>query len=264
MLTGCKSKEEETKLKTHQIFNIAEKPIMEFISQFLDEPHDTIFRDDLPNTSEPLILLPLAEYKNDVYIKFTVNPIKLSDDNRSKVLINNIIENQVVKNGIGFLWYCIKEVFTSVVLSSLINKNPLDNIIIELDEQNWTFYPKYLCELSHKKNLLENTINKLTNLKETNPNSDNINDINKTLYNAITELNKVNEEITPEMLADECRINESYSNNVVLGIFTEEINKEDLPKPITRPDKISKESDTHTDEKNNTYDLEDRVSKLFT
>ena len=302
MSKDSKTKDTDSILKAFQIFNIAEKPVMEFLALFLDEPHETIFRDELPIESDPLILLPLADYKPDTYIKFTIKPINLADGSSESVsndsvsndsvsndsircgVINNIIEHQLVKNGVGFLWYCVKEVFASIIASSMINNKPLQNITIELNEQNWTFYPKYLCDLSHKKNFLEQAIIKLTNITENRDKFDgDIADVEKNLQSAMLELTNVNNQITPEVLAEEIKINNTYSSQTVLGIFTEEIFEKDLPKRVEPPNfnnKYNKNSDekdeppnfnnkdeppnfNNKDEKNKEYNLEERVSQLF-
>ena len=297
MSKDSKTKDTDSKLKAFQIFNIAEKPVMEFLALFLDEPHETIFRDELPIESDPLILLPLADYKPDTYIKFTIKPINLADGSSESVsndtvsndsircgVINKIIEHQLVKNGVGFLWYCVKEVFASIIASSMINNKPLQNITIELNEQNWTFYPKYLCDLSHKKNFLEQAIIKLTNITENSDKFDgDIADVEKNLQSAMIELTNVNNQITPEVLAEENKINNSYSSQMVLGIFTEEIFEKDLPKRVEPPNfnnKYNQNSDeknkppnfnnkdepsnfNNKDEKNKEYNLEERVSQLF-
>ena len=292
MSTDSKSQETESKLKAFQIFNIAEKPVMEFLALFLDEPHETIFRDELPIASDPLILLPLADYKPDTYIKFTIKPINLADVSSESVsndtsndsvrcgIINNIIKHQLVKNGIGFLWYCVKEVFASIIASSMINNKPLQNITIELNEQNWTLYPKYLCDLSHKKNFLEQAVIKLTNITENRDKFDgDIAGVEKNLQSAMLELTNVNNQITPEVLAEEIKINNSYSSQIVLAIFTEEIFEKDLPKRVEppnfntkdeppneknkSPNFNTKDEPSNFNEKNKEYNLEERVSQLF-
>ena len=291
MSTDSKSQETESKLKAFQIFNIAEKPVMEFLALFLDEPHETIFRDELPIASDPLILLPLADYKPDTYIKFTIKPINLanvssesvsndtsetvsndtSDNSIRCAIINNIIEHQLVKNGVGFLWYCVKEVFASIIASSMINNKPLQNITIELNEQNWTLYPKYLCDLSHKKNFLEQAVIKLTNITENRDKFDgDIAGVEKNLQSAMLELTNVNNQITPEVLAEEIKINNSYSSQIVLAIFTEEIFEKDLPKRVEPPNFNNKDEPPdeknkppNFNEKNKEYNLEERVSQLF-
>ena len=111
---------EERRIQTNRIFNIAEQHVMNFIAQFLDETPNAIFNDPLPTYVEPLILLPFDEYKKDTCIKFTIKPVNLSKETPvSTINIDNIIMHKKVKEGIGFLWYCIKEVFTSIVASSI-------------------------------------------------------------------------------------------------------------------------------------------------
>ena len=244
--------------KVHQMFNIAERHVMMFISSFLEEPHDTLFRDDLPHDSDPLILLPFVDYKSDTCIKFTIKMIT-GNDERDLSHINEIVRHQLVKNGIGFLWHCVKEVFASVVSSSLIIKTPLENIYIELNEQNWTFYPKYLSELSYKKIILESIILKLENM-DYSPN--NIIDRN----NAVFELNKINEQITPELLDEEQSINKLYYAKQKLGIFIDDMSVHDLPKLPGGPELSTDNTEqtiNNVDKKNNVDNLTTNLETLF-
>jgi len=259
---------EEHKLKTNQIFNIAERPVMEFIARFLDETSNVLFSDDLPTYVEPLILLPFDGYKDDICIKFTIKPIILTDDQPIRALaIDNIIEHKRVKEGIGFLWYCIKEVYSAIVSSTMINNKPMDNITINLNETNWTFYPKYSHELTTKKSFLEDALGKLMyinqNLSKFPPSMKA--EISQEFTKVTNQLNEVNTQLTPELIATEQNINDSYVDRAVLGIFVEEIPKSELPKPIL----------SEADEKNNTltvipeetideiYDIENNVENLF-
>ena len=58
------SESDRLKGQTNQIFNIAEVPLMIYISEFLDEPPEIIFTEYNTNQyTEPLILLPLDDYK---------------------------------------------------------------------------------------------------------------------------------------------------------------------------------------------------------
>ena len=80
-------KKEEDVSKTNQMFNIAERPVMEFISKFLDEPINVIFNDELPTYVQQLTLLPIKEYREGICLKFTIKPIvsNLSDNEKKSV-----------------------------------------------------------------------------------------------------------------------------------------------------------------------------------
>lgn len=61
-----KSEEEKMRAQTNQIFNMVERPVMQFISKFLDEPVGVIFKDKLIDQVDPLILRPIEEYDKDL------------------------------------------------------------------------------------------------------------------------------------------------------------------------------------------------------
>lgn len=257
-------KKEEDGSKTNQMFNIAERPVMEFISKFLDEPINVIFNDELPTYVQQLTLLPIKEYKEGICLKFTIKPIvsNLSDNEKkmSNNIIDKIIKNGKVKEGIGFIWYCIKEVFKSLVLSSMINRAPMENITIELNENNWEFYPKYSHEITQRKNYYENILSELIYYKK---NIDKfpetlITDINGEYIKTVNELISISKELEsmPTLLDDEEKINESYRKNVVLGIFVEECLEKDLPRMHDITEKNITEYKHHN--------IENELTNLFT
>lgn len=230
------SKEDKDKLvgQTHQMFNIAEKPVLEFISAFLEEEPSVLFNEEITDECDPLILLPLEDYKKNIYLKFTLKHIHMADDDdKRKESIDKLIMHEQVKEGIGFLLYCVKNVYSSILASNLINNKPLVNITLDLDENNWVIYPKFLHEFTHKKDFFEMSLGKVMTMQK------NINDfpkemvpeINKEFHTLIKSLTDVNNQITPEIKELENKINASYEDKVKLGIFVEEITKRDLPKP---------------------------------
>lgn len=242
--------------QTHQIFNIAEKPIMEFISVFLEENPSIIFKEEIPNTSDPLILLPIKEYKKNIYLKFTLKtcyPNDTLDDSHRIANINDIVTHEYIKESIGFLLYCIKSVYPSIIASSMINNKPMINVDLELNEDNWTFYPKFQHELLIKKKFLEDALSKIMAIKQQehqdqqNPIELDSVEINKEFHKIITSLDITNSEITPEILETEKNINISYKNKPVIGIYVEEVTKNQLPKqkydpPIQQLPVISSQS----------------------
>ena len=226
---------EKLRQQTQQIFNIVEKPIMEYISSFLEESPSVIFKDEVPKESDPLILLPLDEYKKDKYLKFTLKIINPNDLIPQRIDdINNIIHYEHVKESMGFLLYCIKSAYPSIIASSMINNKPMVHTHLALNESNWTFYPVFSHELSIKKKFLEDSLSKILYMKQQTEQPlppEMLDEVNKEYNNVITTLNQVQRDITPEIIEHEKKINAEYNSKPVIGIFFEEIVKRQLPKP---------------------------------
>lgn len=259
---------EERKIQANQIFNIAEQHVMNFIAQFLEETPNAIFKDPLPTYVEPLILLPFDEYKEDVCIKFTIKPIILNENDTPPALtIDSIIEHKKVKEGIGFLWHCIKEVFNAIISSSMINSKPMDNISMVLDEENWAFCPRYSHDLTIKKGFLEDALGKLMYIKKNIHKfpEEMANEITQEFPKVVNQLKDLNKQLTPEIREEEKRINDSYIGKTVLGIFVEEILKKDLPKPIISQadEQNEKNNEANTESNEEPYDVEQNVNNLF-
>lgn len=231
------TKEQKLQRQTQQIFNIAERPIMEYIAAFLEELPAVIFHDNIPEESDPLILLPMEEYNKEIYIKFTLKVVdsenKENEENRISN-INDIIQYNNIKESIGFLVYCVKSVLPSIVASNMINNNPMLHIDLNLNEGNWSFYPVFKHDLTIKKNFCEDSISKIMYMKQQKdePLPDEIvADLNKELNTLIQTISKINLAITPEILEEEKKINMSYADKPILGIYITEISKDQLPKP---------------------------------
>lgn len=224
----------EIEYKTNQIFNIIEKPLMEYISEFMNEESSVLFKDDVPEDSDPLILIPIPEYKDNVYLKFTLNTqLKINDNNRI-TKINNVIKYQNVKDAIGFLLYCIKSALPSIVISGMINNKPMLNINLCLDETNWVFYPKFQHDLTIKKIFLDETIINILNKKQQSDlTNENIQDLNNEFQKTILLLNEIKSQITPNILNLEEKMNKNYNSKPVLAINIEEILHHELPKKNT-------------------------------
>ena len=155
-----------------------------------------------------------------------------STDSTCKEKIDSLIKYDNIKEAIGFLFYCIKIVYPSVVASCMINNKPLLNTKLELDEENWVFKSVFLHELNHKRIFMEESLVKLFEMKN---NMDQlppemVDEVNAETANIIKTLSDVNEQITQDVLDIEKNINSSYNDKAVLGIFVEEININDLPK----------------------------------
>ena len=230
--------DEKKRAQAMQLFNIAELPVMTFISKFLNEPPNVIFKDDIPKFAEPVILKPIDDYKKGIYLKFTLCDINLNDTNSTDRIsfIDKLVEHQEIKDTLGFILYSIKCVFPSVVAASVINNKPLVNINIELDEENWVFYPRYINDQSIKKTFFEESLGKIIAIKNQTDNEvppDIMADLDKEYANLVESLRDIN--VTDEILKDDEKINIEFLKKNSIGIFVEEITVDQLPKPNCQP-----------------------------
>jgi len=233
-----------------QIFNIAEKPVMEYIAEFLEESPIVVFKDEISKESDPLILLPINEYKEKTYLKFTLKTINRNGDDfaekSSKRIsdINNIIMYDNVKESVGFLLYCIKSVYPSILASSMINNKPMVHVDLELNERDWVFYPKFNHELSIKKKFLEDSLTRILYMKEQKESfpKEMTSELDTEFQKIILMLEQVKNDLTPEILETEKNINMLYENKPVIGIFVDEITKTQLPKKKYNNDQLKLQS----------------------
>ena len=227
---------DKLKKQTEQIFNIAEKPIMEFICAFLDEPCSVIFKDTLPEITNPVVLLPIINYKKDKYIEITLHVKKYSDIDENEELqrvdtLNAIIKYNQIKESIGFLVYCIKNVYHSIVSDSMFNNSPVINTVLELNESNWTFAPVFNHDLTIKKNFLIHTKNTILDFKNNNKEKLSLNsetEINDKLKDVLSKLDELNGNYSPAILDIEKKTNELYNSKPVICISVRELTKNEL------------------------------------
>ena len=222
--------DEEKKMlgQMNQIFNIAEVPVMDFITEFLDKPRGEIFIDSGSSITEPLILMPLEDYKKDVCLKFTLRTIVTDGDSDRVDNINRLLMHEKVCEGIGFLFYCVKSVYTPIVSKSMKDNNDMMNIKMELDQTNWTIAPRYLHELSHKKEFIDMSLSQIIHRKK-----ENIGDMdenNQEYERLVKSLVKLNKDFTPEMFEREKAINDSFKHLPKIAISIADLHVSNLPK----------------------------------
>jgi hypothetical protein len=223
---------DEIRKQANQVFNIAEKPIMEYVCAFLDEPCSVVFNDILPKKADPVILLPIIEYKQDKYLKFTLKTQLPNCEENRVSYINDIIKYKQVKESIGFLTYCIKSIYPSIVASGMINNKPMVNTFLELNENNWTFSPVFNHDLTIKKKILNDTLNQILHFKnnEHSASQKSLKEINDKLKDVQDKIEELNINYTPEIIEIEKNINNLYKSKPVLCILIEELTKDELPK----------------------------------
>jgi hypothetical protein len=217
--------------QTMQLFDTIEKPIMRFISDFTGETVETIFSEDLPDIEMPLILMPIAEYKPDICVKFTIKTVEPG----YKLDINHLLEYSNVKDAIGFLYYGVKSVYASIVATTLINKASMVTTAFELDKEHWTFNPVYAHKNTAKKIVLEYQLGDILYKREEMAGKpDELKKIASEYDKVIKQIMEINKLITPEIIEREKKVNEEYATRPRLGIVVEEIHKNEMPKQKIR------------------------------
>ena len=202
----------------------------------MEETPSIIFKDTIPSYNEPLILLELPDYKKNTGFVFNLVSTKQLDQFDECIRIkniNNIIKYEKIKEGIGFLNYCIRSVYNSILASAMINNKPLINLSIDLDESNWCFYLKYKHDIKYKKDMLTiklHNINEAISRKENFKESD-LDILKKEFESTITEITEINKQYTDEVQKQEYDINEKYNNKTKLRIVITEIPSDKLPTP---------------------------------
>ena len=215
--------------KIHHMFNLVENPIMEFISKFLNEPPDVIFKEEMPTYVESLILLPIPEYKKHKYIRFKLTITKLDNVLENKILLNNLIKYENIKHAIGLIENSIYTVLPSIKAASMINNKPILNINLELDVSKWVFKPVYRSDDFIKYYYYINRLKHINKMKE----DDNIsisdrNELDIEHSNINHLLNDI--VITNEIIENDKKINDLYLSNYCIDINVDELYENQLPK----------------------------------
>lgn len=226
-----------------QIFNIGENAVMNYIANFLDDAPSVVFNTDIPDPSEPFILLPLEDYKKHICLKFNmvsltkaglpVNPADQSIIDGS-VCIDDVCMFDKVREGVGFMFYCAKTVYSSIIHTSMIDNKPLTNTELDFNQANWSFQPKFYHDTSLKIKFNEKILGKIMYIRkkredfppETVANADND---YKQVIDTLVELGKKNTEVIKD---DEDDINSDFYKRPRLQVFITELHEKDLPKPI--------------------------------
>ena len=222
--------QEKANKQTALIFDMTEKPLMEYISTFMEEPANVIFKDEIPDFVNPIIMKPIIDYKKNKYLKFSLKSVK-QEEEYNKPDIKELMKYEQVRETIGFIFYALKICYASIIASAMINNKPLINTALELNEQEWSFQPTYKHSENIKKEYLQNTLGKLVEMRN------NINTlpketqdhVNKDYLNVMTQLSNI--KISQEMENEEKQINDEYASKTKLVIVVDEMLKKDLPKP---------------------------------
>jgi hypothetical protein len=209
--------------QTNQVFNIAEKVVMEFVAAFLEEEPKVIFKEAVTEYSEPLILMPLEDYKKHICVQFDtfITTDRGGDDRIAH--IKDLLSFEKVREGIGFLLYCIQNVYASVLATTMINSKPLVNVRIALDTTNWVFYPEFRHEKTYEKEHYETMIRQVAQQftgKEVPPN------VTVKLQELVAKINAIDNATDAASIKEvEVKMNELFKSKCVLALSLVDVHK---------------------------------------
>ena len=259
-----------------QMFNICEKPIIEYLAYILDRNIHEICNNLEINKeiyNDPMILFPLKNL-NDKYISLN---IELVNNNYKSELENiNVEEYPELKNSIDFLSYSIFEVYSAIVSTGLkehYTRYVLEDLSIHLEAEpnGFGFITKYIHPIKRKELMCKNMLSNLKLIKETdetgNCRFDSLPEQHKEQYNnKIQEL----EHILAHLNYDEneiTQIEEQKNNHYVvfkkLGVILKFLEYDELPEKFrealdnTEINNEYDESDIQNEEE--TYSADDDI-----
>jgi hypothetical protein len=148
--------DEKVNLQINKMFDLAEKPIMEYISYALKSDPREIFQfpEDLNLKTDELILMPLEEVGN--YLCFKLEVVTYDYEN---TIPAELLENKDIKGSLKFLDHSVQEVYNAITAKSLseagLTKSFAASFHFEFDENDVSFKPIYVYHTRRQVNIFE-------------------------------------------------------------------------------------------------------------
>lgn len=137
------SEQEKSRMEANKMFDIAEKPMMEYMCYFYKKTPEELFSNYENVVSDNLIIFPL-----EVDSHFISLSIEMVDKDYISVIPENVKKNDTINNSIGFLYNAISCVTNAISLSNIKDeyKEEVDKNFIHFafDEDDWSFRPVYV------------------------------------------------------------------------------------------------------------------------
>jgi hypothetical protein len=266
---------------SEKLFDVSEKIILQYISDFLAKPSDELFINNNTDSlvTEPLIYKPLPETDNKyIYLGLEIVPpgyiCNLYPASSKDERISKLFNLEIIQEGIKFLNYSICEVFKAITMASLTDKNALEGYHIEYDPESGTFLFMYIDPTRRK--ILEsiNIYEYLMSFKTPDANNeikfDKLTDEEKNYYEVnlqnilkvLKEVNETNDDDISRMESEELKINNEIIKKNRIGIVFKELTKDDMPDVfkkrieavIEEDEEKNYGNDDETDEEDDEYD----------
>lgn len=220
------------KQQVNRVFNLAERPIMLYIKSLYssmiggDVSDLSIFEDTIPIIEDPLILMPWEDYKKNICLKFSVKPVASG----YSLDLGDLAKHENVLQAIGFLYYAMRTVYASVVSSTVLKeKKYFDNTLLEMNQNTLNMFPRFYQPKTIALNILNQKMGQIIDERTNNKFSK---EQHLEFTSIVNQINMIKSQITEEEKIEERKNNIQLDNLPILGIFIEEIHKDNLPKPI--------------------------------
>lgn len=138
--------EQKNEIQVKKMFDIAEKPIMEYICYYLKVKPDELFTEGiaLPTLSDSLVLYPIHDYSEN-YLSFS---LEMNEHDTPCSLPQQLFQYQEVHESLEFINYSIQQVFATV-MNEVIKEDMFQNVMtnsfhLEFDDSNCSFKPVFV------------------------------------------------------------------------------------------------------------------------
>jgi hypothetical protein len=129
-----------------KMFNICERPLMLYIADYLNKPVKEIFVADniLPDTVEPIVYFPIKEYKDDVYLSFSLE--KVAADYSNGLADSPLMKLDIIKEGIDYIHGAVLEIFRVLTENCMESSSGIaqESIHLVFDQKSGTFRPVFI------------------------------------------------------------------------------------------------------------------------
>lgn len=188
-------KEQKIKEHAHRVFNILEKPMMEFIANYLEAPEEKVFVDKIPPISEPIILNPVDEKEEYLHLIWNC------DSHDTTTNLKEYVHHSSVKQSIGFLLQSAEMVYGSLIARGLQDeyRKQLQNFVLSFDENTLSFKLMFQSEQERKIIILNKYASELVKKMQDRKYDEHKQDITTKIHQTSASLNKIKQELTDEI-----------------------------------------------------------------
>ncbi len=154
------SEDEKRKMEANKMFDIAEKPLMEYMCYFYKKTPEELFNDYKDVISDSLIVFPLSN--NSKFISFS---IEMVDKDYKANVPDGILGHDTIKNTVGFLYNAISCVSNALSMSNIKDeyKEEVDKNFLHFafDENDFSFHPVYIFWKKRKTIMTQDLLSKI-------------------------------------------------------------------------------------------------------
>ncbi len=221
--------EKRKKYEINKMFDLAEKPLVEYFCYFLEKNKEELNAEynNISLVNDGIILTPIEDYNPDKYLHFKLEIKEHDYVSNIPAELNN---NPLINDLLNFFTYSIQEVFESLV--SIFTEDIIKILIeksfhLEFNKKTLSFKPVYIYPLRQKFNILNECKKNLEDLRQSSEVWDKLDEKNKISWNdQISQVNQMlkscqySQDVADE---EEKKYNEQFSKYKCIGIIFSEV-----------------------------------------